>query len=271
MLRNPVRTLLLVCVILGGALLLPFPGGAQSYVSTCPEMTDSITRLYQAYFGRDPDASGFRHWTGLYQTGEYSLAEISESFANSSEFGTKRTMSNQEFVDWTYELVVGPNANQARKDYWVDALDSGYPRGSMVLAFTESREWVARTGTTVPLAGYLRWYPKGSHWYCDVGTVTRTVEPLVGTEVWADYHLHNRGAATDHIEVWTLEGDNSPNVPMVRTDLAPGFTEYDWDGVFSGDGDYGRGIQVQAGPTTTWIVVFYPRSLGPERLGWQLG
>jgi hypothetical protein len=57
---------------------------------------------------------------------------------------------------------------------------------------------------------------------------------------------------------------------MTGGTLPGGYTNYNWDGAFTGDGDYGRFIEVLAGPSTAWAVVFYPLTIGPERLGWQL-
>lgn len=138
-----------------------------------------------------------------------------------------------------------------------------------MLTVTESYDYVVRTGTVKPLAGYLRWYPGGTHWYCDIGSATVGVRPLTG-DVWADYYFKNRGDGADDIALWTLDDDRSQAVRMNSATLSAGFTDYNWDGVFIGDGDYGRFIDVQTGATTDWIVVFYPRSIGEDRLGWQL-
>ena len=57
--RNLVRTLLAALLLAAAApLAVPTPASAQSPQSNCPTMTDSITRLYLAYFGREPDPSG---------------------------------------------------------------------------------------------------------------------------------------------------------------------------------------------------------------------
>ncbi|MCP4223250.1 MAG: DUF4214 domain-containing protein [Actinomycetia bacterium] len=269
MLRNSVLALLIAAIALSAGLVVSNPTEAQSFHSNCPAMTESITRLYHAYFGRAPDTNGFRHWVSQYQSG-HSLEQISDTLARSNEFGDKRSLSNRTFVNWIYTTVVGPDVDPERKGYWIEALEDGYPRSSMMLAFSESREYVTKTGTAIPLAGYLRWYPEGTHWYCDVGEVAIPVNPLVG-EVWADYYFHNRGQTTDIIELWTLDGASEPNVNMVTTLIEGGFTDYNWDGVFSGDGEYGHSIDVRVGAATEWIVVFYPQSLGPERLGWEIG
>lgn len=268
MTRNLVRTLLATVLLLASSFAVPAPSEAQPYPSLCPPMTDSITRLYLAFFDRPPDPNGFRHWVSVYQTGEASLAEIAQSFATADEFDN-RLLNNQQYVDWLYDEVLGPDFAPEREDYWVQVLDRGYPRGSVALAFTESREYVLKTETVIPLAGFLRWYPKGTHWYCDIGAVTKTVEPLVG-EVWADYYFRNRSVESDTIQLWTLEADGRRSIAMNDSTLRSGYTDYNWDGSFSGDGDYGRAIDVRVGATTDWIVVFYPRSMGPERLGWQL-
>ncbi len=254
---------------LGILATAPAPVAAQSYPSKCPVMTDSITRLYHAFFQREPDPSGFRHWEQQYSSGEMSLAQIAQAFATADEFRDRRFLSNESYVDWLYDEVLGPDTSVEREDYWVEVLDAGYPRGSVALAFTESWEYVSATQTMMPLAGYLRWYPEGTHWYCDVGSVTRTVTPLTG-DVWADYYFSNRGDAATTIELWTLESDGRRNVPMVAGTLQGNFTDYNWDGRFSGDGSYGHSIEVRTGNQTNWVVVFYPRTLGPDRLGWQI-
>ncbi|MEM7338382.1 MAG: DUF4214 domain-containing protein [Actinomycetota bacterium] len=268
------RALVAALVLLGASLVSPSAAPAQTYQSSCAAMTDSITRLYLAYFGRPPEENGFRYWVDQYRTGQMSLAEISQAMATSGEFGDNRNLTNRAFVNWIYSDVLGPEISVARQDYWVQAIDRGYPRGSVMLAFTESREYVAKTNTQKPLAGYLRWYPKGTHWYCSVGTTTVPVGPLTGTgasnEVWADYYFQNNGAQGDALELWTLEGNNLRNVRMASMPLQQGFTEYNWDGVFTGDGNYGHSIEVRAGAATSWIVVFYPTSIGPDRLGWEL-
>lgn len=269
MTRNLVRTLLAMVLLVAGSFATPVPAEAQTYPSPCPAMTDSITRLYIAFFDREPDPNGFRHWVSVYQSGEASLAEIAQSFATAEEFENRRSLNNESYVDWLYEEVLGPDIASEREHYWVQVLDRGYPRGSVALAFTESREYVRKTDTAIPLAGYLRWYPKGTHWYCDIGSATRTVSPLTGP-VWADYFFRNRGEQSDALQLWTLEADGQPNVLMNEGNLQAGFTDYNWDGSFTGDGDYGRSIDVRVGSATDWIVVFYPRSLGPERLGWQI-
>jgi hypothetical protein len=233
-------------------------------------MTDSITRLYLAYFDREPDIAGFDNWVDLYRRGEASLPQISETFAQSGEFNDRGLDTDEAFVNWVFDQVVEVEPSPTTRAYWVDALDQGYPRGTMMLTFTESQEYVDKTDTTIPLAGYLRWYPAGAHWYCDIGgPIATEIQPLVGG-VWADFYFANNGDALDEIGLWTHETEGQRSVAMTAGALPAGYTNYNWDGAFTGDGDYGRFIEIQAGASTAWIVVFYPLTIGPDRLGWQL-
>jgi hypothetical protein len=268
--RNLVRALFGTILTVALSLVAPATrAAAHSYPSPCLAMTDSITRLYHAYFDRDPDPNGFNHWVNLYQTGQLSLEEISDHFVRSEEFSARQLTSNRSFVDWLYRDVLGPQVPPTRQNEWIDLLNHGYNRGTAVLTFTESSEYVAKTDTERPLAGYLRWYPKGTHWQCNLGRISTQVRDLTG-QVWADYYFDNRGQNADAVGLWTLDANGRREITMVEETLEAGFTDYNWDGAFSGDGNYGRYIEVQAGPTTDWIVVFYPRSVGPDRLGWQI-
>ncbi len=268
--RNLVRLLLGAMLALAVPVAIPRPAEAESYPSLCPAMTDSITRLYRAYFGRDPDPAGFDHWVRQYKSGRMNLEQISEWFAQSPEFRTRNLISSTTFTTWMYESLLGRAPTREELDHWVRALDGGYPRGSVMLTITESYDFVTATGTVKPLAGYLRWYPPGTHWYCDIGSATVEVTELRGDSVWGDYYFHNRSDVDDPVTLWTLDANGNTEALMNRATYPPGFTDYNWDGVFRGDGDYGRYIQVQAGSRTDWIVVFYPRSIGEDRLGWQL-
>ncbi len=272
MTRNLLRLLLGAILAVAVPVAVPRPAQAQSYSSVCPAMTDSITRLYAAYFGREPDSSGFNFWVDFYRSGQMSLEEISQAFAESTEFADRNLVSNQTYVNWLYNNLLDRQPNTNEVNHWVTALDGGYPRGSVMLTLTESSNFVQRTGTVPPLAGYLRWYPKGTHWYCNVGPSQETaVNPLVGQEVWGDYYFKNRGAEPEPVGLWTLDAERNLEAQMrARDTLSSGFTDYNWNGEFKGDGDYGRFIRVEAGPSTDWIVVFYPRTIGEDRIGWQL-
>lgn len=239
--------------------------------SSCPELTDSIRRLYLAYFNREPDAASFVERVGEYQTGAADLPTISEELARSEEFRTRYgTLSDARFVELVYRNVLRRPPDDASRDYWVRSLATGYPRGRVMIAFSESEDFVRRTATTIPLAGFLRWYPSGAHWYCGVGPAPNlSIRPLTNEVLYADFMFHNGGHETSPIELHTAI-DSDRHVTMTEGELLPGFTVYRWDGRFSGGDNYGTNIQVEAGANVGWTVVFYPRSIGSRRLGWQI-
>ncbi len=138
----------------------------------CPPVTDSIERLYEAYFLRSPDTGGRDFWVSEMQSGRLGLLEISNFFAVSPEFEARyASLTNAEFVDQVYRNVFGRGADDAGFEFWTAQLDTGVrSRGSMMLNFSESPEFVTLTETATPLAGYFSWYPRGATFSCGAGS-----------------------------------------------------------------------------------------------------
>lgn len=136
--------------------------------SECPHITDSILRLYTAYFGREPDLDGYDYWLAEYKDGLAGLPTMSQAFADSDEFRlTYGSLDNGAFVDLVYRNVLGRLPDPAGRAHWVDALDRGYPRGSVMIAFSESQEYVIQTQTSASLAGWLQWYGHAVRFDCE--------------------------------------------------------------------------------------------------------
>lgn len=101
-----------------------------------------IVRLYRAYFGRLPDSAGLDHWVAARRAG-MSLAAVSEALATSPEFVAKYgSLSNRQFVDLVYRNVLDRSPDGAGLDHWSSVLDDGAGRGSVMLGFSESDEFV---------------------------------------------------------------------------------------------------------------------------------
>ncbi|WP_426573904.1 DUF4214 domain-containing protein [Aquihabitans sp. McL0605] len=100
-----------------------------------------ISRLYFAYFLRSPDRSGYDYWLGQL-TGGKSLERISKEFALSSEFvRTYGPLSNSDFVNLVYGNLFGRAPDAGGKTFWVNKLDGGFPRGTMMTQFSEGSEY----------------------------------------------------------------------------------------------------------------------------------
>ncbi len=132
-----------------------------------------VSRLYWAYFERMPDLQGIRYWTEQ-RRGGASLDYISGAFAASPEFEqTYGSTQNEQFVDLVYRNVLGRTPDEAGANYWVQQLEQGLGRGSMMIAFSESAENLQRTlATTQVTATYL-------------SLLARTPEPA-GFTYWVD-------------------------------------------------------------------------------------
>ncbi|MEM7275587.1 MAG: DUF4214 domain-containing protein [Actinomycetota bacterium] len=111
------------------------------------ELDGQIIRLYQAYVQRNPDQAGFLYWRRSLLNG-LPLVAASDFFAQSAEFTARYgTLTDEQFVDQIYTNVLGRAADDAGRDYWVGQLGAGITRGEVMLAFSESAEFIDRTGT----------------------------------------------------------------------------------------------------------------------------
>ncbi|MGH1503524.1 MAG: DUF4214 domain-containing protein [Acidimicrobiales bacterium] len=105
------------------------------------DTTGPVARLYRAYFRRSPDTDGLQFWSS---TG-YSLERISQEFATSTEFQqTYGSLSDAAFVERVYENVMGRSPDAEGRSFWTGQLGNGVSRGSMMVGFSESQEFVAQ-------------------------------------------------------------------------------------------------------------------------------
>lgn len=239
------------------------PSPPAEFATPCPEMTDSVYRLYSAYFLRLPDQGGYDFWIRAYASGDYNLTTMSDFFASSPEFQQRYgSLDNQQFVELVYANVLRRTPDREGFFFWLDELDSGrVSRGGLMSFFSESEEFVALTGTVRPLAGYLNAYPEGTIWACGQGAAEG---PRYLFNEFVDLYVLNVGAssASARIELlnrfgdvrdsgdWTLPVNNEVYVSSFAP--TPDITTI----VFDVD------------PNVIWISVSYPVSIGESRPGW---
>jgi hypothetical protein len=200
-------------------------------LTQCPWITDSIVRLYSAYLSRPPDAGGFIYWLNFYENG-IGLEEISENFALSQEFvNTYGTLNSADFVALVYRNVLGREPDQGGFNYWKGLLDSGaISYGGTMLSFSESKEYVLRTGTVRPAAGYLLWFDEGTNFYCGIGSADVVVPfpsgslgyvmlPPASGRAWGhEFDVYLPGAA-----VIFKNNPYDPSIPNTATVLSADF------------------------------------------------
>jgi len=116
-----------------------------------PEISDSIVRIYCGLLGREVDALDVEYWTRRYWNG-LPLSSIAEAFTTSSEFVARYgDPTDEALVSILYRSVLGREPGQGGVEPFVEMLRSGdMTRGSLIVSFTESQEFVETTGTVAP-------------------------------------------------------------------------------------------------------------------------
>jgi hypothetical protein len=114
-------------------------------------LSGEVCRLYQAFFLRDPDPDGALYWS-VQRANRVPLSAAADLFVTSTEFvSTYGALTNAEFVELVYANVLGRDADAAGLTYWIARLQAGLSRGSLMIGFSESDEFVAYTETFPPV------------------------------------------------------------------------------------------------------------------------
>lgn len=265
--------LMLVAVfgLAGSVLTPPRASLADSYPSDCPELTDSITRLYYAYLERPPNANEFHIWSGRYQRGESTLYDISSSLMRSDAFKNRYgTPSDRQFIQIAYRNIRDERPGTDDMKHWSTVIDRGHPRALMVLAMTETEQFTRATATARPLAGYDQWYPPGTHWYCGSGTDNEHSVIALGRSAHIDVLFKNTSLNDFEYTPFTLEIPSRRPLVLAQGQLPGMAYDYRWDQRIETNRDMGGFLSVTADNNLDWSVVIYPESIGPNRSGWQI-
>jgi len=149
-----------------------------------------LVRLYTAYFQRVPDYAGLMYWFDrMYPISgtATSLAQVSDAFAQSSEFvNIYGPLDNAGFIMRVYQNVLGRNPDTAGYTYWLGQLNAGMPRGQVMTAFSESTENQNATANslliTMTYVGMLRRSPEAggyAWWLAEVNAGRASVLSLI--------------------------------------------------------------------------------------------
>ena len=103
------------------------------------ERTAFVYRLYMDCLLRQPDIGGLEHWCRQLGLGSPGTS-VARGFVFSNEY-KNRLPSNEEYVDMLYHTIMGRNADQAGKDYWVNMLDFTSTRERVLNKFMFSPEF----------------------------------------------------------------------------------------------------------------------------------
>ena len=101
-----------------------------------------VKRLYTTCLGREADAGGLKHWTGLVKNGTEKGIKLAGDFVFSKEF-TNKNYCNEHFVRQLYLALMGrdPAADPSGVNYWTGVLDKGTTREALLNKFTSTSEY----------------------------------------------------------------------------------------------------------------------------------
>ena len=141
------RSLLVLLVV-----VVWWSGGATP-VAAAPARPEEgeIERLYRAALGRQAEIGGLHYWVKRRQT-DLTLEAIASFFLASAEFDRRfGAPDDLSFVTLVYAQVLERVPDEGGRRYWLDRLAGGLSRQRLVLLFSESPEFMDRTGTRPPV------------------------------------------------------------------------------------------------------------------------
>lgn len=112
------------------------------------EHQGAVYRLYKATLGREPDGGGLVGWTNALDNATQTIQAVAQGFVGSTEFqSTYGTLNNSQFVSLLYRNVLGRDADAGGLAGWVNALNNGASRASVVVGFSDSSEFRLTTAS----------------------------------------------------------------------------------------------------------------------------
>jgi hypothetical protein len=97
-------------------------------------------RIYQAAFGRAPDAGGLGFWIAAMDRGT-ALQDVAGQFVSSNEFLERYgQLDTSAFVATVYRNVLHRDPDASGLGFWQDYLDGGGNRAMLLAGFSESNE-----------------------------------------------------------------------------------------------------------------------------------
>ena len=117
---------------------------------------DDAMRLYQTALDRSADQAGAQYWLDGIDAGTESFINVAASFLASNEYTTKYgTQTNAQFVEQMYQNAFDRSADQAGLDYWLNSLNSGTSRASVLASIASSSEASTEITNVVVVTGFI--------------------------------------------------------------------------------------------------------------------
>ena len=114
---------------------------ANGFVNSTENRRNQVTFFYRYFLSREPDMAGLNGWVSQLQSGT-DEGQVMTGFILSNEFSGLN--NNSQFVNLMYYALLSRQADAAGFNGWVNALNGGQSRGTVVNAFLRSEEGLNR-------------------------------------------------------------------------------------------------------------------------------
>ncbi len=99
-----------------------------------------VARIYTCALERTPDAEGINYWAKRIESKESTPIEVAKMFFLSPEY-IEKNVSNSKYVETLYLTFMDRSSETAGKTYWVNELDKGMNRETVMEGFAASAEF----------------------------------------------------------------------------------------------------------------------------------
>lgn len=131
-------------IVLGSPIASPqygtIPKGPCSICKKEDGVTGFVKRLYQVCLDREADEAGLDYWTNALWNHEASGSLCAVGFIFSPEF-VEKNYRDETYVEYLYRALMGREADESGKAYWVEQLQSGSSRKDAFDGFVYSPEF----------------------------------------------------------------------------------------------------------------------------------
>ena len=127
---------------------------ANGFVNSTENRRNQVTFFYRYFLSREPDTAGLNGWVSQLQSGT-DEGTVMTGFILSNEFSGLNT--NSQFVNLMYYALLSRQADAAGFNGWVNAVNGGMSRGTVVNAFLRSDEGLNRVVNSM-FQTYLKRY-----------------------------------------------------------------------------------------------------------------
>jgi hypothetical protein len=103
-------------------------------------VAEEVARLYKVAFDRAPDLAGLENWTQQIDSGSLSFEGVAAQFLASPEGSTISGLSNMAFVNAVYNNAGQGVADAAGSSFYLDNLESGMSRATVLADVANSPE-----------------------------------------------------------------------------------------------------------------------------------